>query len=238
MSKFEIQPVQAFKDTMCNATVDSLADIAEISLDSLLEDGIIKDIPAVGFLVRMGQGITSIKNAITAKRILVFVQQVRTNSISDGALQRHIEQLNNSPEKFNEELETILDYIDKQTGYIKAKILGNFYYSFLKKDISWDDLILLADIVDAISITDIDTLLDLYSKREYLKDDNFDLNCAKRLDRCSLIDYFNGMIVSSKKDPRKQMMARINNIGDAFVMIGLKNISNFSFSLNIESEVD
>ena len=101
MSKFEIQPVQAFKDTMCNATVDSLADLAEIGLDSLLEDGIIKDIPAVGFLVRMGQGITSIKNAITAKRILVFVQQVRTNSISDGALQRHIEQLNNSPEKFN-----------------------------------------------------------------------------------------------------------------------------------------
>lgn len=238
MSKFEIQPVQAFKDTMCNAAVDSLADIAEIGLDSLLADGFIKDVPAIGFLIRMGQGITSIKNAITAKRILVFVQQVRTNSITDGAIQNHIEQLNNSPETFNRELETILDYIDKQAGYIKAKILGNFYYSFLIKDISWNDFILRADIVDAISTTDIDTLLDLYSKREYLENDDFDMNCAKRLDRCSLIDYFNGMIVRSRKDPSKEIMARINNLGDAFVTTGLKNISNFSFSFDIENEVD
>ena len=238
MSKFETQPVQAFKDTMCNTTVDSLADIAEIGLDSLLEDGIIKDIPAIGFLVRMGQGTTSVKNAFTAKRILVFVKQVRTNSISDGALQNHIEQLNDSPEKFNQELETILDYIDKQAGYIKAKILGNFYYSFLKKDISWDDFILRADIVDALSTTDINTLLDLYSKREYLENDIFDMNCAKRLDRCSLIDYFNGMIVNFTKDSGKAIMARINNLGDAFVTIGLKNISDFSFSFDTESEVD
>lgn len=233
MSKYEIQPIQAFRDTICNTAVDSLADVAEIGLDSLLADGFIKDIPAIGFLVRMGQGITSIKNVIVAKRILVFVQQVRTNSISDGALQNHIKELDNDPEKFNQELETILDYIDKQVGYIKAKILGNFYHSFLDRKISWEDFILLADIVGAISTADIDTLLDLYSKREYLRNDSFDVNCAKRLDRCSLIDYFNGMIVSSKKDNNKQIMARINNIGDAFVEVGLKNISNFSFPFDI-----
>lgn len=119
---------------------------------------------------------------------------------------------------------TILDYIAKQTGYIKAKILGNFYCSFLRGEIEWDDLILLADITDDIYLTDIETLLDLCSKREYLPGAHFDMNCAKRLDRCSLIDYFNGMIASSSQNPGKGIQARINNLGDAFVEIGLKNI--------------
>lgn len=232
----EIRPIQDLKNTMCDAALDSMSDIAEIGLDSFLEDGLIKDIPVVGFLFRMGKGISSVKDAITAKRILVFVQRVRENSVDDNALQKHLEELGDDSKKLNQELETILDYIDKQTGYIKAKILGNFYHSFLNREIAWDDFVLLADIVDSISITDMSTLLDLHSKREYLTNDRFDMNSAKRLDRCSLIDYFNGMIVSSKKDHTKQIRAMINNLGDVFVTIGLKNIPTFSFDSESRSD--
>jgi len=224
MTEPDIRPVQALKDTMLSTAIDSLEDIAEIGLDMLLQDGPIKELPIIGFLSRIGKGASSVRDAITAKKILVFVQQVRENSITDDALQQHIEELNGNPKKQGKELETILDYIDKQTGYIKSKILGNFYYSFLNKDISWDDLIILADVTDDISIPDIETLKDLYEKREYLQEDCFDINCAKRLDRCSLIDFFNGMAMGSPNNPNIGIMARINNLGDVFVEVGLKNI--------------
>ena len=166
---------------------------------------------------------------------MVFVQQIQKNKVGDRQLKEHIEKLNNNHKKLNQELEVILDYIDKQTGYIKAKILGNFYSAFLEHAIDWDSFILLADIVNIISIIDIKVLLDLYHKRKYIEPDAFDPNCAKRLDRCSLIDYANGMMVRSTGETSEPWMARINNIGDAFVDLGLKNISDFSFDFNPES---
>ncbi len=127
MDEIELQPVQNLKDTMLDATIDTIEDIAEIGLDSLLNEGVIKDIPIVGALFRIGKGVSSVKDAITAKRILIFTQQLRKNNIDGNKLQKHIEKLNDDPKKFNKELEIILDYIDKQAGYIKAKILVNFY---------------------------------------------------------------------------------------------------------------
>ena len=67
MEKPELQPIQAFKDTMLGTALDSLEDIAEIGLDSILEEEFIKDFPVVGFLFRIGKGVASVKDVITAK---------------------------------------------------------------------------------------------------------------------------------------------------------------------------
>ena len=59
MEKPELQPIQAFKDTVLGTALDSLEDIAEIGLDSILEEEFIKDFPVVGFLFRIGKGVAS-----------------------------------------------------------------------------------------------------------------------------------------------------------------------------------
>ena len=223
MGTTNLTPIQNFKETIYDNVLNVGTDIAEISIDALMEDGIVKDIPVIGTIYKIGKTVTAVKDIVSTKRTLVFAQQVQHQNIGKDVLQKHKEKLIDDPKKFNKELEVILDYLEKQTGYLKAKILGKFYYLYLSNRCKWSDFGLLADITSSVSIYDFDMLEDLYQKKEYTtKSHSFDHATAKRLDRCSLIDYFNGMPILSSEGPDKQVLAQINNIGRIFYEQGLK----------------
>ena len=231
MDEFDIKPVNTLKRVLKENTLGIVSDISEIGLDTLINGEILKEFPIIGSVFRAGNTALAIKDVIDAKRVLVFVQRVQGNDVEHDELNRHIEYLNANPQKASAELETVLDYLSKQTGYKKAKILANFYYAFLEKRLKWEDFVLLADVIEDVSVSDLPMLQELYAKRIYTDNDRYDRNCAKRLDRCNLIDYYNGMVVSSQNDPNTRMTAAINNVGRVFVEIGLSNLSNDLYSV-------
>lgn len=223
MDKYNVEPIKACKETMYNFSLDTVTDIAEIGLDAFLEDGFLKEVPVFGIAYRFGQGVKSVYDAIIAKRVMVFIQQVQSRDIEYNTLKKHIDDLHHNQNKLNNEIEVVLDYLAKQTAYAKSKILGNFYFHYLSNTITWDEFGLLADITNSVSVCDFNLLLDLFQEKEYFDSDHFELGAAKRLDTCSLIDFFNGMVVSSPSLQGKSIMARINNVGEAFCKLGLED---------------
>lgn len=45
------QIIPSFKKTIFDGSKDSIVDLTELGIDSLLDDGLLKDIPIVGLLV-------------------------------------------------------------------------------------------------------------------------------------------------------------------------------------------
>ena len=154
----DLAPIQSFGETIYDSTLNIGMDFAEIGLDAFIEEGTIKDFPFFGTIYKVGKITTSIRDIIFAKKVLVFAQQVQQKSAGSNVLQEQKEKLKNSDKKLTKELEVILDYLERQTGYIKAKILGNFYFLFLSEELSWSDFGLIAYIINNFSIYDLEML--------------------------------------------------------------------------------
>lgn len=221
----DIDQLELAKKIILAEPMDLGADILEIGLDQILEEGIIKDIPVFGSFIKIGKTIKSIHDAIFAKKVLVFAQNIHSGNDSEDKWERHKEKLKNNPKRLMKELEVLLIYIDRHTKYIKNKILGKFYSLYYMGEIDWGDFEELAEILDVISVFDFETLEELYIKKYYAVNENYNPLALKRLSNCGLADFFNGMVVTDNSgEQAANYIAKITDLGEYFWEFGLNGI--------------
>lgn len=213
--KYMIQPVEETRATIFDSTIDLSMDISEIGIDMLFDDGVIKDIPAIGTVYKIGKIGYSVSRLSFIKKSLIFAQEMQRNNIGKGVLEKHKALMESNPKKYHKELELIIEYLNRQVGYEKSVLNARVYYLYLNENIDYDDFVLLLEIVDEIHLMDIDTLKQLYQREIFEAGCNFNSLACKRLHSCGVIDYFNGMQVGMAGDDRK-IIARITQLGKVF----------------------
>lgn len=218
MNNLELVP--SFKESLFSNTIDAGIDIVEVGIDQIIENDALKEVPIVGTIVKLGKTAIAIRDRHFLKKTFIFIQQINNGSISKKVLDKHKIELELNSNKMKKELEYIIILIDRHIEYKKTVILANFYKCYIDKKIDWRDFKVLAEILDAISLYDIDTLKDINSKKFYKETDKVNKLALMRLSSHGLIDYFNGMTVSNEKE-FKNIIAKINNIGIVFVEYGL-----------------
>ena len=205
--------------------IDLGADILEVGLDQLLEEGIIKDIPILGSVVKAGKIVSTIHDAIFVKKVIAFAQNIHSGSGNEEKWNQHKEKLLSDQKRLIKEIEVLLIYIDRYTKYLKSKILGKFYILYVKEELDWSDFEVFAEILDDISVYDFETLEELFLKKYYFEKEQYSSLALRRLNKCGLVDYYNDMVVTSneKKDV-VSYVARITKLGEYFYEVGLNDI--------------
>lgn len=204
-----------FKTVYGENAIDIGTDLLEVSLDQITENEVLKELPIVGTVVRLGRIAISVRDRHLLKSAIIFSQEVKKNTKSEK-LEKHRMQLLNNPKKLQEESEYLILYLDRQLEYQKSILYANLYKSYIEiEELDWDDFKELAGIIDALFISDIETLVDLNRRKRYVDGDSFDYFALKRLDAVGIVDYFNGTIVSNGKS-NERIKAMINSAGQAF----------------------
>lgn len=226
-SDIEAKPVESFGQIVFNTTLDTGIDLLEVGLDQLLEDGLIREIPIIGVAYTTSKLFISLKDAMLTKKALVFAQRVQAGTADKKTLEKHREKLNKKPKKLMKELEALLVHLDKHTTYLKNKILGNFYILYLDEDIdfSWDDFEYMAEIVDNISVFDLEDLSLIYKTKTILEGEKYNSLAMKRLRYCGLVDFYDGM-VAARISEATGYIAKITKLGELFWEKGMKGLSN------------
>ena len=146
---------------MSSAVIDSIAseklfdaglEIAEVTFDAFLEEGVLREIPifqTLGALYRSG---LEIRQQLFFRKIVGFINKL--SDIPYDERKRFIEE-NNS----NEFGETLLLLIDRADSMQKPKILGNLMRNHILDELSYEDTERLAFIVDRVYISDLDYLI-------------------------------------------------------------------------------
>lgn len=129
--------------------MDIVPDIAEIGVDSIVEDGILKEIPGINVIIAAGKCITGIAGAISTKHILVFAQKLNDGEHSYKCVMKHYEKLKKYPKKMRHEVETLVSSITNHSKYIKDQMLANFYLLYCNPDIefTWNDFDMYNEII-------------------------------------------------------------------------------------------
>ena len=216
--------INSLAKAIFDSSEDIIQDYAEITIDSVLEDGILKEVPLVGTALGVGKVVLSVRDRIFLKNIIIFLKKVKENRIDEEHLQKHLKSFENNPHNREKELEIVVSCCDQYTDRIKSKLLANIYTCFITGKIDWENFRACVEILEDIKVTDIPTLCEIYEKGEYVKGDNYYPLSLKRLNGVGVVQYFDEMVVVRSKENKRDIKAAISPSGKAFVEIAMNDI--------------
>ena len=138
----------AFADSLKEESIACIGEYAEIGLDAVMEDGILKDIPIVSTAVALYKIGSSIKERHNLKKLLLFLNTLN-DGMADENKRKEYRQKFQRNEKFrNQEIEYLLVLIDRYISYDKPQMLAKIYLAYLRNEIDWLIFCKYSEIID------------------------------------------------------------------------------------------
>lgn len=185
------------KDSASAALIDSVLkseasataqELGEIALDSVMSEGILKEIPIVSWLVRGHSVVTGIRDRIFLKKIAGFLREAA--KISEKEREAFSKRLEEEPDLTEQSGESALLVIEKLSEVDKARLMGFAFRRFVQGAI---DSVILHRIYSALEMMPLWQLTDL--PEYYFGKNGFSLmgqGAATLYQQLGLLDIFYG----------------------------------------------
>ena len=163
-------------ETIETTDLDAInADLAEIVIDSVLEEGLLKDLPIVNLIVGLGNFGSKIHKGIFLKKVLSFLSNLDSTSTEER--KKFVEKIERSETYNNKVGEALLMILDKYSDLEKPKILGKLFKASIREEISYQEFLRISSSLDKIHIPDLHFLkkindgenIDFFIKEELYK---------------------------------------------------------------------
>jgi hypothetical protein len=128
-------------------------DLGEVALDSLLKEGLLRDIPVFNTLVALCQAGVEIQHQLLVRKIINFLNEL--SNISSENRQKFVKEIQDKRE-FGE---TLILLIQRADSLQKPAILGRLLGHHILGNISYQVVTRLSFMVDRVYISDLSYLL-------------------------------------------------------------------------------
>jgi hypothetical protein len=129
------------------------AEWSEVFLDTLLADGILKDIPIISSIIGIGKTGIKINDMMFLKKILYFISQV--DEIPAKEREKVISEIDDSKNYRIKIGEKLLYIIDNCDDYEKSEITGKLFSAFLSRSIDYDDFLKCSLVIEKCMVKDL-----------------------------------------------------------------------------------
>lgn len=179
--------VDDFEKSLFYSSKDVISDYLEIGIDSLMNEGILKEIPIVNTIVGVLKIGKNVHDRNLLKQTLTFINEFNNNKISRDKLEQYKITIENNPKRCEEELGRILlllnNFIDKEKSIMLAKI----FKAYIEKIINWNEFCEYSEIINRLFIQDINLLNMIYDGRVTDTTNIGDLYRVERLNSLGII---------------------------------------------------
>lgn len=202
--------------------------LAEVFADSLMEEGIAKEIPIIGTVIGFGKAAMGIKEILFLKKIIYFISELKNIS----ATKRHemIDKIDNSGKFRTKVGEKLLYIIDKCDDHEKSQITARLFSAFLSEIISYEEFLRASYIVDQVILEDLKRFVecgweeeDGWKYRNEERDDHLTLDEAGNIATSGLVELVSPEVMVRDQDDWKmsekyivegsELTVRITDIG-------------------------
>ncbi len=157
-------------------SLDLGKDYAEIGLDELLEEGILKEIPVVKTLVAIVKTGVAVKQRFFIKKFLVFLKESKSGDPNSEAAKEFEEKFENDKSFRNKVTEQVLIFIEDLDSLNKSRILAHLFRAYLAKEIDWKRFISLVSCMKTLQEATF-YYLEVLSRAEF----NFGLGTGRKI---------------------------------------------------------
>ena len=151
--------------TMDKANLSVIADLGEVAIDAVIEDGVLRDVPIISTIVGAGKCIKNVSDVLFTKKLAAFLFEIRDTDAHEREVA--IEKWETDAKYRIRVGETLLNMINRCDDTQKAKWLSKlFYHLVLKK--SYNDVFMRAEkTLSSLSVVDVYSFLGL-QKDKYM----------------------------------------------------------------------
>ena len=144
----------SFEETLKDSNLQNVAiGLTETFADSILEDGLLKDIPIVGTIVGLGKTSIKITDFLFLKKVISFLAELETISIEDR--KKMISKIDSS-KKFRVKVgEKLLYIIDKCDDHENAQYISKLFAGYINREIDYPDFLRASKVIERIYIGDL-----------------------------------------------------------------------------------
>lgn len=140
----------------CSELVSS---ITEVTLDSVLEDGLLKDIPIITSAISIYKLGTSLRERHELLKLYHFVKSLNNGMQDKQQREKYILNFQNDQKIRNKELAYLMVVLDKYINLDKPKMLAKIYLSYLNGEITWNEVKKYSEVIDRLLPGDVELLM-------------------------------------------------------------------------------
>jgi hypothetical protein len=153
----------SLKDTLADSDLQNVtSDLAETFTDTLLNDGILKDIPILGTIIGLAKASISLNERLLIKKLIYFLSELK--NIEPEKRQKLIDTIDSNEKHKINVGEKLLYIIDKCDDHIIAKYTAILFSSFLNEEISYSDFLRGSTIIQKLFLYDLESFIKIDSK--------------------------------------------------------------------------
>lgn len=147
--------IPAFRQSIFNDSIaDSVANIAEVGIDSIMSDGLLKDLPIINLFLNASRTFNAIHERNLLKNTALFLDAINSQKINDRKIQAYKKKLLNR-KTAERELGRVIVLLNQYVDNKKALMLGKLFCQYIDRDYSWDKFCELSDILNRLFLDDI-----------------------------------------------------------------------------------
>ena len=213
----------SFGNSLTKEVSDIAGEYAELGLDALVEDGLLKDIPVVSTAVAVYKIGKSIHERYHVAKLVAFLNEINKGIADEEKRDKYREKFSNNEKFRNIELEYILILIDRYISFDKPQILAKLYLAYLDNDITWPEFTKFAEIIERLICGDIQYLN--AEKLSSITSDELAIDSVLRLQSVGLVSQ--NVALDTHYDPNKSNLIINNPTGYLITPTGKKLIDIF-----------
>jgi len=137
-----------------------IGNAAEYTLDTILENNELKQIPVFGTLIRVANAASSIRDRIFAKKVYKFLANLK--DIPQGKRQEFINKIESENKGRHRLGETIILLLDRLDSMEKTELIGKVFCKCILGSIPYNTDLRLCSIIDRVYFPDLQDLVKCY----------------------------------------------------------------------------
>lgn len=208
--------IPSFASSLFDGSKDSIGDITELGIDSLLGDGVFKDLPIVSMLVGVKNTYQNIHDRNLLKQTLTFIKQFNSGSINQEKLNKYRDMLNTDSKKAEKELGRVLIILNSTIDMEKSQMLANLYKSYINEKINWNQFCEFAEIIKMLFLNDFN-IIDLIYKHQITDTSGIEIYPIDRLTSLGIVNtVMKTIMISSNTSSKSDKYVNLTTIGQKF----------------------
>ena len=196
-----------------NGGLDILADLGEITLDSIIDNDAINQIPIIGTLKGIYKITNSISDQLFVQKILKFLRELDT--LTDDEKTEMKSKIDNA--KNNKIGETLLEIINKIDDTNKPKIIAQIFKSYINAEIDFLEFKKFSQIVNKSYLQDLMKLTEFF-RGQPITNENSSALLSMGLIKISEKEY-TGQVSLKSMAERQIFEYKLNDVGKKLLYI-------------------
>ncbi len=154
----ETNLIPSMKETLFGSVKNDIespiAEYLEVGLDSILEEGVLKEIPVIRTIVALCKTGINLRERNLLKQTAAFIQSFNAGSIDPDKVKEYRKKLDGAPQKANKEIGRVILLLDRNIEVQKSRIVALLFRAYVEEKLDWAQFIELTEVNSRMVVSD------------------------------------------------------------------------------------